>query len=220
MATPSAQKPLRILVVGGSQGTGALAVKRALDSGHTVTAFARSPDKLGFDHPNLRKHPGDFHRADSVRGAMTGQDAVIVTASVNSLKAFRDNPTFFSSGTRNVLDAMKVTGTKRIVILSAIGAGESKKLLPWLLRKLVAERLLRVPMDDHAVQEQLVEQSGLEFVIVRPPRLTNGRARGKYVKTAALEKVPGSMSRADVADFLVESCEDSTWVGKAVQVGG
>jgi hypothetical protein len=85
---------------------------------------------------------------------------------------------------------------------------------------LLAEHVLRVPMEDHLRQEQLVEQRGLEFVIVRPSRLTDGPARGRYVKTPALEKVPSSMSRADVADFLVESCEDSTWVGKAVQVGG
>jgi nucleoside-diphosphate-sugar epimerase len=131
MTAPSlSQKPLHILVVGASQGTGALAVKRALERGHVVTAFSRNPDKLGIEHPNLRKHPGDFHMADSVASAMTGQDAVIVTASASSLKALKENPSFFASGTRNVVDAMKATKAKRIVILSAIGVGESKKLMP------------------------------------------------------------------------------------------
>ena len=91
--------PLKILVIGASQGTGALAVKTALAHGHTVTAFSRNPDKLGMDAPNLRKVSGDFHRAEDVRKAMPGQDAVIITASVTSLSKFKENPTFFSSGT-------------------------------------------------------------------------------------------------------------------------
>jgi uncharacterized protein YbjT (DUF2867 family) len=65
-----------------------------------------------------------------------------------------------------------------------------------------------------------VRESGLDWVIARPTRLTNGPARGTFVKTAAVEKVPGAISRADVASFLVEACESAAWVGKAVQLGG
>jgi uncharacterized protein YbjT (DUF2867 family) len=42
---------MRILVIGASQGTGALAARAALARGHDVTAFARSPEKLGDQHP-------------------------------------------------------------------------------------------------------------------------------------------------------------------------
>jgi uncharacterized protein YbjT (DUF2867 family) len=74
--------------------------------------------------------------------------------------------------------------------------------------------------DDHDVQERMTKESGLDFVIARPTRLTNGPARGKYVKTSEIVSVPGSISRADVADFMVEACESTTWVGKGVQLGG
>ncbi len=73
---------------------------------------------------------------------------------------------------------------------------------------------------DHDVQERLAQESGLDFVIARPTRLTNGKAKGKYVRTAELISVPSTISRADLADFLVEACESPTWVGKAVQLGG
>ena len=66
----------------------------------------------------------------------------------------------------------------------------------------------------------MTRESGLDFVIVRPTRLTNGSAKGKYLRTAELVSVPGSISRADVADFMVEACESPTWVGKSVQLGG
>ena len=65
-----------------------------------------------------------------------------------------------------------------------------------------------------------MKASGLDWVIARPGRLTNGPARRQYVKRTAIEKVPGSISRADVADFLVGACEGPAWVGHTVQIGG
>ena len=62
--------------------------------------------------------------------------------------------------------------------------------------------------------------SGLDFVIARPTRLTNGKAKGRFVRTTELISVPSSIARADVADFLVLACESPTWVGKGVQLGG
>src|ERR1700722_10392629 len=98
---------MNILVIGASQGTGALAVRAALDKGHRVTAFARSPQKLDFEHPQLRKVAGDFHESASVEAAVEGHDAVIVTASATRLNAFKENPRYFSQGTGYTIDAMK-----------------------------------------------------------------------------------------------------------------
>jgi uncharacterized protein YbjT (DUF2867 family) len=211
---------MHILIIGASQGTGALAVRAALDAGHEVTAFARSPQKLAFDHPKLRKLKGDFHQATSVEAAVAGHDAVIVTASASGLGAFKENPNYFSQGTGYTIDAMKKTGVKRLVVLSALGTGDSRPLLNPVLRALMIDFILKVPYADHERQEAQVRASGLEWVIARPGRLTNGPARKRYEKTAAIANVPSSISRADVADFLVEACATSAWVGQAVQLGG
>jgi len=66
---------MNILVVGASQGTGALAVRAALDKGHRVTAFARSPQKLALEHAQLRRMAGDFHQSASVEAAVAGHEA-------------------------------------------------------------------------------------------------------------------------------------------------
>jgi uncharacterized protein YbjT (DUF2867 family) len=211
---------MKILVVGASQGTGALAVKAALAQGHQVTAFARQPDKLVLEHPSLTRSSGDFHQFESVVKAMPGHDAVIVTASSTTLKGFRENPSYFSQGTANVIEAMKATAVKRLVVLSAMGVGDSRKLANFLVDKLVISFLLRTPFQDHERQEKLVMESGLDWVIARPGRLTNGPACGEYVKTPLVEKVPSSISRADVADFLVEAATTDTWLRQAVQLGG
>jgi uncharacterized protein YbjT (DUF2867 family) len=211
---------VRILVIGASQGTGALAVRAALDKGHDVTAFARSPQKLALENPRLRKVTGDFHRQDSVESAITGQDAVIVTASATSPSAFKENPRYFSQGTGYVIEAMRKAAVKRLVVLSALGTGESRRLMNPVLRALLVGFLLKRPYEDHERQEALVRESGLESVIVRPGRLTNGPARGRFVTKTNLDPVPMAISRADVAAFLVEVCDGSRWVGHAVQVGG
>jgi len=211
---------MKILVLGASQGTGALCVKAALAKGHAVTAFSRTPTKLDVTHPALTKVAGDFHDAASVSRAVADHDAVIICASPTKLSAIKDKPDYFSRGTKHCIDAMKEHGVKRLVVLTAHGVGESKPAASWFQRTFLIDRLLKGFFLDHEVQERMTRESGLEFVIARPTRLTHGAAKGKYVRTEELISVPGSISRADVADFLVDACESTTWVGKAVQLGG
>jgi uncharacterized protein YbjT (DUF2867 family) len=149
-----------------------------------------------------------------------GHDAVIVAASATSLGAFKKNPYYYSLGTGYVIDAMKKAEVRRLVVLSALGTGDSRRLLNPLARILTVDLLLKIPYADHARQEEQVRTSGLDWVIARPGRLTNGPARGRYQKKTALEPLPQSISRADVAEFLVEACETPTWVGHAVHLGG
>lgn len=213
-------RAMKILVLGASQGTGALCVKSALAKGHTVTAFARTPTKLDLTDPKLSKVAGDFHDASSMRAAVAGHDAVIICVSSTSLKGFKEKPDYFSSGTKLCIEAMKEQGVKRLVVLSAQGAGDSIVTANWFLKTFVIGGILKYPFRDHDVQERMTRESGLEFVIARPTRLTDGKAKGAYTKTAELVPVPSAISRADVADFLVESCESSAFLGKAVQLGG
>jgi len=211
---------LRLLVVGASQGTGALTVSAALARGHQVTAFSRSPQKLTIEHAALTRRAGSFHDAAAVDAAVVGHDAVIVTASATSLAGFKENPTYFSAGTALVVEAMKRHGVPRLVVLSALGTGESRALSGWFIRTLLVDGILKLPFQDHERQEALTRASGLEWVIARPGRLTDGPARGRYVKSPEITPVPGAISRADVADFLVTAADSDAWVGKAVQIGG
>ena len=210
----------KILVLGASQGIGALCVKAALAEGHSVTAFARTPSKLDLTHAKLTKVTGNFHNKASVHDAVKNHDAVIICASSTSLKGFKEKPDYFSSGTKFCIDAMKEHSVKRLVVLSAHGVGDSYHAASWLQRTLLIGGLLKNVFRDHDVQERMVRESGLDFVIARPTRLNNGKAKGKFTRTTELKFLSSSISRADVAAFLIESCESQAFVGKAVELCG
>lgn len=210
---------MNILIVGASQGTGAHAVAAAIARGHTVTAFARTPQRLALDHPSLRRVAGSVHDAAAVEAVVAGHDAVIVTAS-STLKGLKAKPDFFSDGTRKVIDAMRTHGVRCLVILSALGTGDSRGLLAWPLRVFMVDGLLKVGFADHEVQEKMVRESGLDWVIARPGRLTDGPAHSAYVAKTQIEALPGSIARADVGAFLVRAVEEPEWVGHNVQLGG
>ncbi len=211
---------MRILVVGASQGTGARVVDQALARGHEVTAFARSPGRLEMESPKLRKVGGSFHDPAQIEQIIPGHDAVIVTASATRLRAFKDNPNYFSQGTGYIIAAMKHHGVSRLVVLSAFGTGESRRVANFIFDKLLISFLLKIPFQDHERQERMVRESGLDWVIVRPTRLTNGPARHSYVAKTTIERVPASIARADVAEFMLRATETDEWLRQAVQLGG
>jgi hypothetical protein len=108
----------------------------------------------------------------------------------------------------------------RLVVVSALGTGDSCVLMGWFVRTVLKDGLLKLPSQDHERKEALSRASGLDWVIARPGRLTHGPARGRYVARAKIAPVPGSIARADVADFLVTAADSEAWVGKAVHLGG
>ena len=143
---------MNTLVIGASQGTGALCVKAALAKGHTVSAFSRTPTKLGLTHPALNLIAGDFHDKASVSSAVSGHDAVIITASPTSLGAIKDKPDYFSRGTGFCIDAMKEHGGRRLVVLTAHGVGDSQAAASWFQRTFLIGALLKGFFRDHDVQ--------------------------------------------------------------------
>src|SRR5579864_2671660 len=68
---------MKILIFGATGGTGRQLVEQALAQGHTVTAFARDPNKVALKHPNLRVAQGNMLQPASIEAAVARQDAVL-----------------------------------------------------------------------------------------------------------------------------------------------
>ncbi len=208
---------MKVLVFGASGATGCKVVECSLEKQYSVNAFVRSPDKFQIKHSNLSVIAGDVTDNVSVNAAIIGQEAVVsVLGSGNSL---RSNPAL-SEGIGNIVRAMETAGVRRLVYLSMLGVGGSEAQLSFLDRFIVLPLLLRNIAADHEREEGLIKQSSLDWVIVRPPRLTNGQFTGKYRSGEHVKHRPflGSISRADVADFIVKQITDDRYVHKTPTV--
>jgi putative NADH-flavin reductase len=119
----------------------------------------------------------------------------------------------FSEATRILVDAMKESGTRRLICVTGFGAGDSRGR-GGLLYNVAFSFLLGRAYDDKDVQEQLVRRSGLDWIIARPVILTNGPETGAYrVLTDPRDWRCGFISRADVADFIIKQIDDDSYLG-------
>ena len=136
---------------------------------------------------------------------------VIETLGVDiSPRAIFERTTLFSQSTRILVDAMKAAGVKRLIAVTGLGAGDSRGHGGLLYDLVVFPLLLKRVYDDKDVQEWIIKSSGLDrWTIVRPGLLTNRPATGRYrVLTASKDWQFGIISRADVANFLVQAIDD------------
>src|SRR5437870_10522259 len=113
---------MNLLIFGATGGTGRHLIEQALAQGHHVTAFARSPEKVTTQHPNLKVVKGDMLDYESVAAAMPGHDAVL---SALGVYLFKKN-TVLSDGTRNIIQAMEAHGVKRFICESSLGIADSR----------------------------------------------------------------------------------------------
>jgi nucleoside-diphosphate-sugar epimerase len=124
--------------------------------------------------------------------------------------------TVVSEGTRNIVRAMEKLGVRRFVCESSLGVGDSKWRL-GLPHNLVAIPLfLRNVFADKEVQERIINESLLDWVVVRPTVLTNGPRRSVYRAGSGIGHwfFPTRISRADVADFMLKQATDPAYLRK------
>lgn len=203
---------MNLLIIGSTGGTGRQLVKQALELGHTVTAFARTPSKLDITHENLRVVQGNVLDDSSIQSAMQGQDAVLCALGLPA----SNRANIRANGTRNVVRVMEEAGIKRLVCQTTLGIGDSQEILPWYFKYLVVPLILRHVFADHEAQEECIRQSNLDWVLVRPANLTDGEPTEKYQQgfdTTA--KIQLKISRADVANFMLKQLTANTYLYQA-----
>lgn len=204
---------MKIAIFGATGTVGRQLVTQSLNDGHTVTAFARQPDVLGLEHPNLTLCPGNVLDRQAVSAAVAGQDAVMITLGAGRKAGVR------ADGTRHIVDAMKQHQVSRLVCMSSLGAGESWQALSFFWKYLMFGLLLRPAMADHNEQETIVKSadSSIDWVIVRPGAFTDGERTGSY-QTGRFDehrKPAGKISRADLTDFLLKQLKDTVYLRQA-----
>ncbi|HTP34443.1 MAG TPA: NAD(P)H-binding protein [Candidatus Acidoferrales bacterium] len=207
---------MNVLIFGATGGTGRELVKQAERLGHEVTAFVRDPTKLENTSENCRVYKGNVADRASVERATASQDAAISALGSGTLRRRSEE---LALGKHNILVALEYSCVKRFIYLSADTVPEARRDLNPL-RRLIISTLLRNTAADHELDEAVVRQSRLEWIIVRPPLLTNSPHTGRYRFGEGVE--PKSLfpkiSRADLADFMLKQLADDTFVRRAPTV--
>ncbi|RUP12870.1 hypothetical protein BC936DRAFT_139784 [Jimgerdemannia flammicorona] len=230
---------IKIAVIGATRGCGHLSVVQALQAGHQVSVLVRDPARLQLSaeaKTRVTIHTGDVRTYEDVRKIVEGQD-VIISAIVcttitkpspyyhhtgsavdlsNITNPIQDG-TICTEGTANILKALKSLHTAglhvpRLISISSMGIGEHKRDTPYLLRPFYDIVLHKPHIDKQRMEIAIEASEWLEWILVRPALLTNGAHTGKY---RVLGNGGGyTVSRADVADFIIKNLESTEWVKK------
>ncbi len=216
----AADDPVRIVIIGATAKSAKELIPQALARGYHVTGLARRPEAVGFAHERLTVVKGDVYLPETLEAAFRGDETVI------SMVGPRDNPyaesqptDLLSTGTANIIQAMKAKGNTRLLVASSIGVendfpttkpdnteGRAGRL--WKRR----HRYL-----DMQKMEDIVRNSGIDYVLFRPGFLVEEPMRHDLI-LAVNEPSPKErmITYADFASFVLDQVESADHLGDSV----
>lgn len=206
---------MKIVLFGASGKTGQVLLQQALEAGHEVLAYVRRKSSISMQHPNLTIVEGQLDDTAKLEATIRGADACISSLGGGSLT--KRSPQIVA-GIQNIIHLMEKLHVSRFLYLSSFGASESKKYMPQPIRFFITDLVLRVPLADHNENEKRLFESNLQWTIFRPGGLTDGPLVSsiKHGNQAFTLKGNPSISRANVAQFMLQHLTDTTYLRKGV----
>jgi len=202
-----------LAIFGGTGRIGGQVLERALAAGHDVRALVRDPSRLSVTSERLTAVPGDV--LDPVAVDRTVAGTSVVLALFGHVKG--SPARLQTDGTRNIVEAMHRHGISRLITLSGGGLRDEGVDQPKLADKLIVSLLKRLSPEVLADAEghlEVLKTSGLDWTVVRAPRVRDTAAVGSYRVGHVGVNASTSISRADLADFILSQVEDRRYVGQ------
>jgi len=223
---------MKLTIFAATGGIGRHVLEQAVAAGHDVTAIVRNPKKLSEQvRQQVRTVTADLAASDlgALESAVAGADAVLSGLGPRTMS----EAGITSQGTRAIVEAMKATDARRIVVVSAAPIGtvpspgrpHTPKHDPgdgFFMRNLLSPMIkvvLRKHYADLALMEDILRDSRLDWTVVRPPRLTDKPLTRTY-RTAYGQNVRGglSISRAEVAHLMLRVLEQPETINQAIGI--
>ncbi len=200
---------MKIVIIGASGGCGRELVNQAAQRGHTVTAVGRASSTL--DVPEgVAVARCELTDEDGLAAAFQGADVVFsaIGLRIEGYSPFAKAavPDLLSRTAPVIVAAMKRAQVGKLLLVSAAGIGDSKAVMPWFFKWLVAMTSLRSLYPELEAMEAVYAASGLTVCCVRPTTLTDGPLTGRAVIPTRLTGNP-QISRADVASWMLDAAE-------------
>ncbi len=219
---------MKLTIFAATGGIGRQVLEQAVAAGHDVTAVVRNPKTLSGE---VRVVRADLTAPDpaALKSAVEGADAVLSGLGPRS----QSEAGIASLGTRAIVQAMKATGVRRIVVVSAApistvpsaGRPNPPKHDPgegFFMRHLLSpmiKAILRKHYADLALMEDILRDSELDWTVVRPPRLTNKPLTGTYRSANGQNLRRGLViSRPDVAHLMLRVLQQPDTIKQAIGI--
>jgi putative NADH-flavin reductase len=199
---------VKLFVIGATGRTGQEVVQQALARDHHATAFVRSPESITLGNERLTVLKGNAMDENELFRAMQNHDAVVST--LGPREVFKPSSMLHDSALATTR-AMNRSGVKRLVVLSAAAH------FPGIPNR-IATFIMRNHMRDSLAMEAIVQASGLNWTIARPPRLTQEGYTTYRSREDAAPRMGFSLSRKAVAAFMLDAIEQRKHVRKIVGI--
>jgi putative NADH-flavin reductase len=199
---------MKLFVIGATGLTGEEIVQQALARGHHVTAFVRSPEAVAFRHEQLGVLEGNVTDEEQLFAAVQNHDAVL--SALGPRRVFKPSALLHDSAFATTR-AMQRSRVRRLVILSAAAhfPGIPNRIISFILRN---------HMRDSLAMEKVIQDSGLDWTIARPPRLTQEQYATYRSREGAAPSSGFSISRKAVAAFMLDAIEQKKHFQKIVGI--
>ncbi len=166
-----------------------------ISNGHELTGIIRNPDHIkDVDKAGARPVVCDVEREDDISEAVGKADAVVFAAGAGPGSGAERKWTVDRDGALKLLEAAQKNGIKRYVMISAMKVEEPR-----------GNEVFQVYQKAKAEADKALRESGLDFTIIRPGRLTDNLPTGRIALSENLES--GEIPRADVASVVAEVLE-------------
>ena len=207
---------MKILIYGISGRTGKLVAEEALKRGHKVVGIARDRAKVNIQGAEIIE--GTPYELETVKRAIEGCGAVVSTlagfpANQGLFSKIKTPLDFMSSSISNTVEVMQEKGIKRIVVMTALGAGDSAKEIPFIFRLMVKLTNIKYSYIDHDKQEKVLEGSKLDWTVVRPVMLTDkDEELSVMYNLNSNKKIKSAISRNAVAHFILDCIDKGEFI--------
>ena len=206
---------MKIIIFGAGGGIGKHAVTHALNKGYEVTAYLRNPEKLSARAENLTVVKGEITDYAWRKIAISGCDAVVWCIGVNGDGAAL-------AGHKLLIKAMKETGVKRLVDYGTPSyhfEKDQKSMTTWFPGFFAGLAFKDSKKEIISIGED-VAAFGLDWTFVRFIMPTDKEYTGSVKVTYGKDKISFSISRSDIAEFMIEQVESDRYLREMPIIGG
>lgn len=200
-----------VALFGATGGTGRRVLTRLVAAGHQVRVLVRDPAKLPpVDGARVVVVVGDVLDPAAVGETVAGSQAVISV--VGQVKG--SPPTLQTDGTRLIVEAMHRHGVARLITLSGGGlrAEQDRPQLPDRIIRGLLRLLAGHVLADAEGHLTVLQNSGVDWTVVRAPRLTDDPGLGRYRVGWVGVDASTKIARDDLADFIVTQLDDQRFI--------